>query len=260
MKELSSVQPELSSTGNSSHHSKLGSVPIPWIMCDIPDVKPPENFDWRWYNVVSKIKNQKQCGDCYIFAGTAVMETQAIMAKYKFDFKTWKPVPKNHFHLNEQTVLNCLPSGCDGGWPFMVYQDFRKRGAEVVKKNDYYSQKVGECSAPKGEPVKALAYCNQLSNNPIMSDDHIKKLIYGHGPISVGINANRMQYVQNGQIPVNFDCDNRIGHAVTLIGWRKDKWIIKNSWGEHFGDKGYLHLPMGMNKCGVNQQISTVYV
>ena len=35
------------------------------------------------------------------------------------------------------------------------------------------------------------------------------------------------------------------GHAVTCVGYddAKSVWIMKNSWGSNWGDKGYFYLP-----------------
>jgi cathepsin L len=35
----------------------------------------PSSFDWRTYGVVNPVKNQGQCGSCYSFATTAVLES-----------------------------------------------------------------------------------------------------------------------------------------------------------------------------------------
>lgn len=33
------------------------------------------------------------------------------------------------------------------------------------------------------------------------------------------------------------------GHAIAIVGYNKDGFIIRNSWGEYYGDKGYSVLP-----------------
>ena len=33
------------------------------------------------------------------------------------------------------------------------------------------------------------------------------------------------------------------GHAISIVGWNKEGFIIRNSWGEHFCNKGYVVLP-----------------
>ena len=33
------------------------------------------------------------------------------------------------------------------------------------------------------------------------------------------------------------------GHAIAIIGYNENGFIIRNSWGERYGDKGYAILP-----------------
>lgn len=33
------------------------------------------------------------------------------------------------------------------------------------------------------------------------------------------------------------------GHAVTMVGYTKDYYIVRNSWGTGWGDKGYFYMP-----------------
>merc|ERR1712242_248956 len=50
------------------------------------------------------------------------------------------------------------------------------------------------------------------------------------------------------------------GHAVTLVGWGnldgQDYWKIKNSWNEHWGDRGYFLIRKGNNECGIESSVS----
>lgn len=33
------------------------------------------------------------------------------------------------------------------------------------------------------------------------------------------------------------------GHAISIVGWTKDGFIVRNSWGKSFGNKGYVIFP-----------------
>jgi C1A family cysteine protease len=39
--------------------------------------------------------------------------------------------------------------------------------------------------------------------------------------------------------------DNDINHAVILVGYTPEYWIMRNSWGTGVGMKGYYHIKMG---------------
>jgi len=47
-----------------------------------------------------------------------------------------------------------------------------------------------------------------------------------------------------------------VNHAVQAVGYGTDEsgmdfWIVKNSWGERWGDSGYFKIERGVNMCGV---------
>jgi C1A family cysteine protease len=52
---------------------------------------------------------------------------------------------------------------------------------------------------------------------------------------------------------------NDINHAVLLVGYTKDAWIIKNSWGVGWGDRGYIYVSRNISaNCGVGYDFGTV--
>ena len=46
-------------------------------------------------------------------------------------------------------------------------------------------------------------------------------------------------------------------HAVSLMGWGENEeegsfWVVKNSWGEDFGESGFFRIARGLDVNGVN--------
>jgi len=68
----------------------------------------------------------------------------------------------------------------------------------------------------------------------------------------VGVNAEKEAFMYLKRSPYLGECPQHITHAVLLVGWNERYWIIKNQWGPDWGIDGYLYLPRGENKCGVN--------
>ena len=48
------------------------------------------------------------------------------------------------------------------------------------------------------------------------------------------------------------------GHYVSIIGWDKDNWICRNSWGTQWGKLGFFYMKMGIVECKLEENISGV--
>jgi len=47
-------------------------------------------------------------------------------------------------------------------------------------------------------------------------------------------------------------------HAVKLIGWGSTPeayWLVANSWGVHWGEKGFFKIKRGSDECGIESEI-----
>lgn len=48
-------------------------------------------------------------------------------------------------------------------------------------------------------------------------------------------------------------------HAVKLVGWGIENdtryWHVENSWGKHWGEKGYFRIRRGSNECSFENNI-----
>lgn len=52
-------------------------------------------------------------------------------------------------------------------------------------------------------------------------------------------------------------CDNLpVNHGVVVVGYGRyndiiDYWVVRNTWGENWGDQGYINIQRGVNKCSI---------
>jgi hypothetical protein len=65
--------------------------------------------------------------------------------------------------------------------------------------------------------------------------------------ISIYDSFESQKVAKTGVVPMpNFKTENCLGgHAVLVVGYsdKEQHWIVRNSWGSTWGDKGYFYLP-----------------
>jgi C1A family cysteine protease len=89
--------------------------------------------------------------------------------------------------------------------------------------------------------LKINSYFN-LSLNRGGSFDAWRRWIATHGPILTRLDVDRTwdEAEQNaGNLDEYLPKTRRGGHAVSLVGYTADRFIVRNSWGTGWGDKGF---------------------
>lgn len=88
----------------------------------------------------------------------------------------------------------------------------------------------------------------------------ILKLLAEVGPVTVGVSASTWQNYVGGVIQSH--CNGNLNHAVQIVGYNLNAevphYIIRNSWGEDFGDNGYMYIAIGSNQCGVAYGVASL--
>ncbi|KAH9511188.1 hypothetical protein DERF_009660 [Dermatophagoides farinae] len=211
----------------------------------------PDEFDWNEKGKVTPIKQQFICGSCFIFSAVAVVES-AYLIHGKTNLKP------EEIDISEQAILDCMnPDVCrTGGWPTQAWMTMAHQGIVDEEDAPYMSMYTGGCKAyPKSKiNYRIVNWCDDVYN----TDDFIQRFILKHGPVFAAVDASGKEWKHNKGV-FRAQCGKKLSHAIVITGWTKQYWIIKNSWGLNWGINGYLYLPRGQNKCGINSVIGVPF-
>jgi len=230
---------------------------------------PPSRVDWREHlpTVVTAVKDQGQCGSCWAFASTEVVETHIALTTGVL------------MEMAPQQVVSCTPTpssmpdagGCAGLNAERGLAYVSKSGIDTQWRYPYLSgitKQTGECMG-NGTFASRLAGITGFSSLPgyfqvpdgMTQGDVMKMAVAQHGPIAVTVAAGNWHFYASGI----FDgCDTftvNLDHAVVLMGYGEGTdmhqgvthwWLVRNSWGTTWGEKGYIRLARYPNSepCG----------
>ncbi|XP_028985857.1 cathepsin K [Betta splendens] len=206
----------------------------------------PKSVDYRKKGMVTSVKNQGSCGSCWAFSSAGALEGQ--LAK-----KTGQLVD-----LSPQNLVDCVEGndGCGGGYMTTAFDYVRVNGG--IDSEAAYPY-MGEDQPCRYNASGAAAQCSGYKEVPVGDEHALAVALYKVGPVSVGIDAmqSSFQFYQRG-IYYDANCNKEdVNHAVLAVGYGvnakgKKFWIVKNSWGEGWGNKGYILMARNRgNLCGI---------
>ncbi|XP_069824345.1 cathepsin W-like [Dendropsophus ebraccatus] len=218
----------------------LGTPPIKIVKQENVEATPVQrSCDWRKAGVISKVKNQLRCGSCWAFASVGNIEAQWGILGH--------PV-----NLSVQQVLDCGPceEGCRGGYFWDAYITVMKEGG-LASEEDYPYEGITEHCRSYKKVANIPDFIMLPRNEKIMA-----YYVMNYGTIAVAINDVLLKHYIRGVIQ-NANCDpNHLNHAVLIVGYSQDSrgrfWIVKNSWGESWGENGFFRISLGKNTCGIS--------
>lgn len=218
----------------------------------------PKRVDWRESGVVSDIRNQGLCGACWAHSVIATIESMLAIERNS-----------STIELSVQQMIDCASHnnhGCNGGDTCNLLEWLVQEKVNIHTMAAYPMSADTQCKMSDIKNISQIIQVKSFTcNSFILQEEKILHFLANHGPVATAVNGLLWQNYLGGVI--QFHCDgslNSLNHAVQIVGYdttgEVPYYIVRNSWGRKFGDKGYMKIQIGGNVCGVANQVSTLKV
>merc|ERR1712087_286488 len=214
------------------------------IIDDKEPVNAPASVDWTTKGVVTPVKNQGQCGSCWSFSATGAIECQ-----YAIKTGTLQS-------LSEQQLVGCAGArygcaGCNGGQMTGAMQYAANEGGLCSEEEYPYTARDGTCKATSC----GKKYDTNKGYKPVTAySSSALETATAAGCVSIGIEADQTAFQHYSSGVLTGTCGTSIDHGVLVVGYGEEGgqkyWKVKNSWGETWGQKGYVNICRDCEKNG----------
>lgn len=210
----------------------------------------PEAFNWVDQKALGAVKNQGSCGSCWAFSTVGNLE-----GLYYIKYGENK-------RFSEQQLVDCddKDEGCNGGLMENTFEWIKENGGVQLESDYPYKGRDQQCKQDKEKLVVKVDSFVKLDS---VDEEVIKEYLYKTGPLAIALNANPLQYYYGGIVDDDEkSCDPQgLNHGVVLVGYGSengvDYWIVRNSWGASWGEKGYFRMLRGKGTCGINTYVTS---
>jgi hypothetical protein len=134
-----------------------------------------------------------------------------------------------------------------------------RAGTCVYKPNSWTSDSWAKTAAP----YRSGASIGGWTDVPAGDEAALLDAVATVGPVSIAVDASIGWQLYFGGIMRPLLCSSdpkKMDHGVAIVGFGteggEDYWIVRNSWGAHWGEKGYARIIRGKNACGLANSAS----
>jgi len=255
----------------------------------------PSDFMWgsvpvgnQTVSYLTPVRNQhipQYCGSCWAFATTSALSDRIKIAR---------KAKGTDIMLSPQHVLACAPKdtvgSCMGGnekgvyhWllqdkinlafesvnPYLACSSDSPDGVcpstrtyqtceakNIARNCDTFSDNGGSCVGLSVYPNATISGFGNISGMTAM-----KQEVHARGPIACEIDASCLDGYSGGIIRApKWSMSQQIDHVVSVVGFGVDDsvpyWVVRNSWGEAWGEMGFFKIEAGKNAYAIEESCS----
>ena len=233
------------------------------------DVELPD--EWLWNNVngtgaslITTIRQQhipQYCGSCWAQAAASSLSDRIKIARAG----RWPEI-----NIAPQVLISCETpdDGCHGGYALNAFKWMSEN--EITDETCSIYMARGH---DNGQVCSGMTMCRNCNPGEacyvpdeymvygvdeygtVTGEDAMKQELYQRGPLACGIAVPEALETYTGGIFCDTTGDTEIVHDISIVGYGSENdqpyWLVRNSWGTHWGEQGFFRVCRGSNNIAI---------
>jgi C1A family cysteine protease len=209
-------------------------VRVMQTQAEINDTPIARAIDWSASGAVTAVKDQASCGSCWAFSAVGAIEGANQIKNGAL------------ISLSEQQLVSCdkVDGGCQGGWMDDAFEWVKGNGG-LCSTADYPYTSGGGSDGTCKTTCTEVAGTKVVSYTDLAASQAAMKAALNIKPVSIAVQASgAFQLYSSGVMTAT--CGTALDHGILAVGYGTEGttayYKVKNSWGQSWGEKGYIRM------------------